>query len=331
MVEIRTATIEPVRNTFDHVARVLGGDKPASRYLEGTLKLQSEANFHYQALWDKEHELYDPRRTAIVMKDWYAFLDPRQFHYGAYTNARSRQQEAAESNFEFVEKRNLLQFVDEAARQKMARVLVPLRHYEWGANMNNAFVASFAFGSMLNVPATFHAMDRLGIAQYITRIGLLLGGVDAIDAGKNDWMDHKAWQGMRKLAEDLFVEKDWFEVFMAQNFIADGLVYPLVYRQFVQDIGVQGSTVAMLAEFMSSWFDETVKWVDAIIKIAAAESPENRQQLAAWYRKWKPVVLEAVQPVITELMGIADTTGKAMEDLLDARIKKLGVDIGEEK
>ncbi|HJV84979.1 MAG TPA: aromatic/alkene monooxygenase hydroxylase subunit beta [Noviherbaspirillum sp.] len=328
MVEIRTATIEPIRNTFDHVASVLGGDKPASRYLEGTLKLQSEANFHYQALWDKEHALYDPARTKIVMGDWYKFLDPRQFHYGAYTNARSRQQEAAESNFAFVEKRNLLQFVDEAARAKMARVLIPLRHYEWGANMNNSFVASFAYGSMLNVPATFHAMDRLGIAQYLTRIGLLLGGVETIDEGKEAWIDHKAWQGLRKVIEDLFVEKDWFEVFMAQNFVGDGLVYPLVYRQFVQDIGVQGSTVAMLAEFMSDWFDETSKWVDAVVRIAAAESPQNRQQLSAWYGKWRGLLVDALRPIAAELMGSTEATLETVTSLLDARAKKLGIDAG---
>lgn len=328
MVEIRTATIEPIRNTFDHVARMLGGDKPASRYLEGTLKLQSEENFHYQALWDQKHQLYDPARTAIVMADWYAFLDPRQFHYGAYTAARSRQQDAAESNFEFVEKRKLLEFIDAGAREKMASVLVPLRHYEWGANMNNCFVASFAFGSMLNVPATFHTMDRLGIAQYLTRIGLLLGGVETIDAGKRDWLEHEAWQGLRKVIEDLFVEPDWFEVFLAQNFIGDGLLYPLVYRHFVQDIGVQGSTVAMLTEFMSAWFDETNKWIDSVVRIAAAESEQNRLQLAAWYQKWKPLLMQAAEPIATQLMGSPSGTCAELGDLLDARARRLGIESG---
>ncbi|MGT2489882.1 hypothetical protein ACU4GD_03390 [Cupriavidus basilensis] len=32
------------------------------------------------------------RRTAIVMKDWYALKDPRQYFYGAYVTARGRQQ-----------------------------------------------------------------------------------------------------------------------------------------------------------------------------------------------------------------------------------------------
>ena len=58
------------RHTFSHVARFLGGDKPASRYQEATIGLQPEVNFHYRPLWQPEFELYDKRRTTVVMKDW---------------------------------------------------------------------------------------------------------------------------------------------------------------------------------------------------------------------------------------------------------------------
>ncbi len=63
-IEIKTSTIEPIRHTFDHVAARIGGDKLAPRYLEGTLQLQSEANFHYRPMWDREGfalaDSYDP-------------------------------------------------------------------------------------------------------------------------------------------------------------------------------------------------------------------------------------------------------------------------------
>ena len=94
-VEIRTQAVKPIRQTFAHIARRFG-DKPASRYQEATYDLQSEVNHHYKPLWDPERELYDTRRTALVMKDWYALKDPRQYYYGSYTIARSRMQEAAD-------------------------------------------------------------------------------------------------------------------------------------------------------------------------------------------------------------------------------------------
>ena len=95
-IDIKTTAVEQVRQTFSHVARRLGADKPASRYQEATFDLQPEVNFHYRPLWQPEFELYDKGRTAIVMNDWYAFKDPRQYYYGAYTTARAKQQDAME-------------------------------------------------------------------------------------------------------------------------------------------------------------------------------------------------------------------------------------------
>ncbi len=68
-VEIRATNIEPVRHTCAHVQRFLGKDKAASRYLEGTLGLQMEANFHYRPIWAPEYELFDKSRTAITVED----------------------------------------------------------------------------------------------------------------------------------------------------------------------------------------------------------------------------------------------------------------------
>ena len=45
-IDLRTVSIKPLRQTFDQVARHLGADKPASRYLEGTIRVQAESNFH---------------------------------------------------------------------------------------------------------------------------------------------------------------------------------------------------------------------------------------------------------------------------------------------
>src|SRR5260370_41229957 len=97
-LDIKTPGAQPVRQTFSHIARRLGADKPASRYQEATLELQPEVNFHYRPLWEPEFEIYDQGRTALVMNDWYAFKDPRQYYYGAYTITRARQQEATETN-----------------------------------------------------------------------------------------------------------------------------------------------------------------------------------------------------------------------------------------
>ncbi len=333
-VDIKTTAVEPVRHTFGHVARRLGADKPASRYQEATFDLQSDCNFHYRPLWDPERELYDKRRTAIVMKDWYAFKDPRQFYYGAYVLNRSKLQDTAEKNFEFVEKHGALAGLPKGLTRRIKAIMLPLRHLEYAANLNNCYISAYGWGAAITNATTFAMMDRLGIAQYLSRIGLLIDGNtgESLSAAKESWMSDPTWQPLRKLAEDNFVVQDWFELFVAQNFVLDGLLYPLVYGRFGGELSQSGgSVVAMLTEFMDEWYAESLKWVDAYLKTAAAESPENKQVLSAWTNAAIARTTEALAP-LAKLMYFEDAPAALAESRaqLDARIAKIGLQAAKE-
>ncbi len=216
-IEIKTSTLEPVRNTFANLERRFG-DKPATRYQEATYDLQAETNFHYRPLWDPQHELNDKRRTAIVMADWYAFRDPRQFYYGAYVQQRAKMQETAEANYAFFEKRDLARYLDAELRAKVIRFLVPLRHFEHTANLNNLYGTAYGYGTAVTQALLYDGMDRLGIAQYLSRIGLILDGNsgEALAEAKAYWMDDEIWQGLRALCEETLVTEDWFELFIVR-------------------------------------------------------------------------------------------------------------------
>ena len=326
-VEIRTKAVTQQRNTFSHVARRIGGDKPASRYQEATYDVQPAVNFHYRPLWEPDKDIYDTRRTRIVVKDWYAFKDPRQFYYGTYTITRARQQETIERNIEFVERRALLRDLPEELRERLIFALVPLRHLEWGANSNNCYVTAYGWGTAITQATMFHTMDRLALAQHLSRIGLLLDGntSESLKRGKSLWMEHEAWQGVRRLIEKLMVTKDWFELFVAQNLILDGLLHPLVYREFQQRIeGEVGPALNLTTEFMTTWFDETSRWVDSIVTIAAAESPANADLLRGWVASWEGRIREALMPYARALLGKdADAAWGAVESTYEARIVKL--------
>ncbi len=329
-IDLRTVTIKPLRHTFDHVARRLGGDKPASRYQEGTLDIQATDNFHYRPTWDPEHEIFDASRSRLVMADWYAFKDPRQFYYGAYTLARAKQQDTAESNFDFVESRGLVDVIPEDVKRAALAVLLPLRHAAWGANMNNAFIAAYGYGTAITQPCLYQAMDQLGIAQYLSRIGLLLDDVEALDAAKDAWMSDDAWQGLRRYVEDTFVLKDPMELFVAQNVALDGLLYPLVFETIVDGVlSSQGGTaIAMLTQFMNAWHAETRKWVDATVKTAAAESAANKALLEEWVSHWRDRAAGALNPVAQIVLGA--TTDEHLGEVIqqfNARLAKAGVQV----
>ena len=298
-IDLKTVDIKPLRHTFAHVAEQIGGDKAASRYQEGTMGAQPAANFHYRPTWDPQHELFDTARTAIKLKNWYALKDPRQFYYASWTTTRARQQDTMEANFEFVESRRMIDAMSDELVQLTQRVLVPLRHVAWGANMNNSQICAIGYGTAFTAPAMFHAMDNLGVAQYLTRLALALSGPEALDEAKQAWMQAPAWQPLRRYVEDTLVLADPVELFVAQNVVLDGLLYPFVYERFVDErvALAGGSAVAMLTAFMPEWHDESSRWVDAVVKTMAAESDENKATLTRWLGTWEARAAEALLPV----------------------------------
>lgn len=328
-LEIKTNSVQPRRNAYAYLERRLGNRTP-SRYEEGTFDMQPMVNFQYRPTWAPEYEIFDARRTAIVMEDWYALRDPRQFYYGAYTIARARMMEATEKNLAFVEKRNLLANIAPAWAETVETYLLPLRHFEWGANMNNCQITDLGFGTSLTQATMYATMDRLGIAQIIGRIGLLMDGHsgDKLASAKARWLDDPLWQPLRRMVEDSLVVSDWFELFVAQNFAIDGLLYPLVYKSFDAEGQRHGASgLSVLTEFMVDWHDETVKWVDAVLKRAAEESDANRALIGQWSAAWSKRAAEALEPLADHVLG--ERAGEALAEArstLDARATKAGID-----
>ncbi|WP_198971472.1 phenol hydroxylase [Xylophilus sp. ASV27] len=328
-IDLQVRAIQPLRQTFARVAAYTG-DKPASRYLEATLGVQPTANFHYRPTWEPDFELFDVRRTAVRMADWYALRDPRQFYYATWTMARARQQDAMEANYQFVESRGLVQKMPDALRAHACEVLMPLRHAAWGGNMNNCSVCSRGYGTAFTAPAMFHAMDHLGVAQYLTRLGLALEEPGVLEAGRNAWLQDARWQPLRRLVEDTLVLQDPFELFVAQNLAIDGLLYPLVYGQYVDEhLALQGGTAAaMLTAFMPEWHDESARWVDAVVKVAAAESDDNRRLISGWTLAYAGRAQAALAPLAELALGEPGAAAlQAVREALDARARKAGLDL----
>ena len=329
-IDLRTVAIKPVRQTFDHIARRFG-DKPASRYQEGTYDIQQTDIFHYRPMWEPELQLFDKRRTKVEMKDWYALKDPRQFYYGAWTIARARQQDAAESSFDMIEERGLAEIVPAELKKLALEVLVPLRHMEWAGNMGNTYICAYGYGTAITQPCMYHAMDHLAVAQYLTRMALVLDGPDDLDVAKEAWMNGAMWQPLRKQVEDLLVVQDWFEIFVAQNLVIEGLAYPLFYDYLDGEFSAKGGTaISMMTRFMGEWSVETAKWVDAQIKVAAAESPANKALLSDWVKQYRAPVLAALAPLAARAFGDrAESILAEVATQFNARCVKAGLTVQE--
>lgn len=326
-VEIKTRAIKPIRHTYSHIARRFG-DKPATRYQEASFDIEAKINFHYRPLWDPQRTLNDNSRTAVIMADWYAVTDPRQFYYSSYVASRAKMQESANGSYSFCEKRGVVEKLDESLKEELLRILVPFRHMELAGNMNNCKVAGDAVAATVAQMHIYTAMDRLGMGQYLSRIALLIDGStgNALDQSKEYWMSDPIWQPLRRLAEDTLVIEDWFELTLVQNLLIDGLMFPLVYHLYDDVIQRRGgASLSLLTEFMRDWHKESQRWVNAMCKTVCHESEKNKEMLESWISLWLPSITKAFSGVVNE---IGDISGfEQIEVDLHERIKKIGLSV----
>lgn len=326
-MDLRTVSITPLRQTFGHLARRMGADKPASRYMEATMDLQPVENFHYRPTWEPQYDIFDATRTQITMQDWYALKDPRQYYYGAWTLARGRMQETAEGDFDLVADLGLANTYSDSGKAEALDIFLPLRHVAWGSNINNAYVSAYGYGIAISQAACYASMDQLGIAQYVTRLGMAFNDIDALAVAKDAWLNAPEWQELRRYLEDLMVEKDWFEVMVAQNFALEGLLFPLIYDRYNDKLNTAyGPVFSMLTRFQREWFAENVKWNDAVLKAAAADNADNKALLAGWIQKWQARAVQALSPIAAKAFG--DEANTVMDEVvqqLNARAAKAGI------
>jgi phenol hydroxylase P1 protein len=170
-------------------------------------------------------------------------------------------------------------------------------------------------------------MDHLGMAQIVSRIGLALDGQSGVslDMAKETWLNNPAWQGVRKLIEDTFVERDFFELFVAQTLAVNGVVFDLIYKHADAAWKEAGVTIAMLTEFMTDWRAEESRWSDSVIKTVAAESPENKALISQWAKLWIDRAVEAAKPLSASLLGDKGAAAEAAGEATRLRAASLGL------
>lgn len=308
--ELRYQVIEPKRQTYQNVIDRLG-DQPASRYLEATLDIEPRENFHYRPTWAQDRELYDPRYTRLTLADPYQFTDPRQFYYTPYVTSRAAFHEEFGKTLSYLEQRDLLAKLPAGWRQVLETIVVPLRHYESGAQLISVAGARFAYGTSIEQCCTFAAFDRTGNAQLLSRAGIAAAGgtADILKPAKQSWLTAPHLQGMRRYTEEAMATTDWAEGLLAID-IADQLIYPLLYRSLDERALLSGGgAYSLVAAHLSNWFTDQRKWLDALIaawRTDPAHADANQRELDDIDTSWRPKAEEAASALtaaIDEALG----------------------------
>ena len=313
--ELRQQVIEPLRQTFTPLVKRYG-DRPATRYEEGTVGVQSTEHFHYRPLWDPQHDIYDADYSALKLTDPDAYTDPRQFYYTPYVINRAGLHEAFGRNLSYVVDRDPLTKTPQACQDPAAKTILPLRYYESGAQLINVEGGRFAYGTAIEQCFTYASFDRIGNAQMLSRIGIALGeNSDAVLATtKPAWMDDPGLQGLRRLIEELLVEPDWALASIGLD-LSDRLIFPLLTAH-LDEVALLGGAGAysLLIQQLGVWWVDNRKWLDSLIK-AWVTDPEygtsNTEALQATVRKIMPQATAAVTDLARDMDAIADTGAQA--------------------
>ncbi len=282
--ELRTQVIEPQRKTFQHLIE-RNGDRPASRYEEGSIGIQAMTNFHYRPLWGPDKDIYSPDYSVLKLTDPYSFTDPRQFYYAGYVSSRADMHEAFGSTLDYLDKRGMFDRLPEAWKDLFQDVVLPLRHYEGAAQMISANACRFGWGTTTTQCFAYAAFDRIGNAQILSRVGISFAGgtAEALGRAKTDWLEEPAFQELRKATELMLVNQDWGTAMVALD-VTDQLIYALLYDCLDEAaINAGAGSYSLVAQHLSGWFTDQRRWFDALYK-AWANDPEagesNRAEIA---------------------------------------------------
>ena len=228
--ELRTNVVDPERNTFSYLVERFG-DRPATRYQEASFNIQPKENFHYRPTWDPDHEIYDPDYSALKLTDPYSYTDPRQYYYTPYVANAADRYESFAQTLKYIEDRRLLDKLPEAWHTVLTGFVLPLRHYEQGAQLILTNANRFGYGTTVTQAAGFAAFDRIGNAQQLSLIGLTLAGgaADTLGEAKKNWLYAPQLQGLRRMIEELLVERDWAVGLVGLDLL-DQSLYPLLYE-----------------------------------------------------------------------------------------------------
>lgn len=308
--------------------------KTKNEYEEVTVRQQPYLHGHYRNIHDpRDYDIFDPRYTRLKCSDWEGFRDPKKFWYTTYVSNRKKMAEEVENGFEYAEEMGIVARLPARWVEALRDLYTPLRHLEYGENVQMQYVIRYALGTPIEQCATFQAYDKTGRAQWISLWAMNMEEHhgDFLSHGKNMLMDAPEYQPLRRYVEEVLVTEDWAEVVVAENLTLDLLLGNLMYRKFNEEALRHGdSHLSILNLVINKQLDWHRDWAFALfgylVKDQAASrwdylkslgyedwpgdyrwglilsdprlTPEERltngEIIAEWVEKWYPKAYEAV-------------------------------------
>lgn len=254
--------------------------KTKNDYEEVTVRLQPYLHGHYRHIYDeRDYDIFDPRYTRLKCSDWEAFRDPKKYWYTTYTHDRKKMSEEIENGFNYAMELNVIANLPKPWVDAVRDIYTPLRHLEYGENVQMQHVIRYALGTPIEQCATYQAFDKTGRSQWITlwAMNMQEHHGDFLDHGKNVLLNEPAFQPLRRYVEKILVTDDWAEVLVAQNLTLDLLLGNLMYSRFNREAVRRGdihlSILNLVVMKQSNWHAE---WAFVLFQALAQDQAKSR-------------------------------------------------------
>ncbi|MDO9377744.1 MAG: hypothetical protein Q7T56_02760 [Nocardioidaceae bacterium] len=182
--------------------------------------------------------------------------------------------------------------------------------------------------NMHNNAIAVNSMHRIRFAQDLALYNLTLSEeIEGFDGSAHvkTWNEDPAWQGVRRVSEQLTGIDDWAEAMFATNIVFEPLIGELFRSQLVQQAAPGNGdfvtpTVVGAGEFDFATRD--LRWTTAMFDLLTRDrefADHNKAQIAQWLSVWVPRCLSAARE-LQPLWSQPDLRPPRFEDGLD-RVK----------
>jgi toluene monooxygenase system protein E len=243
------------------------------------------------AAWYRKHQ----HDSELACQDWERFRDPRETTYARYVELQRTKEAFVDGVLAAAEGER--ERLSPAWLETLAGLLPPLRYPVHGLQMVAAYVAHMAPSGRIVIAGLMQAADE---TRRVERLAYRMRQLQDIDPGFGSdarvrWETDPRWQALRELIERLLVTYDWGEAFVALACVVKPRFDALFATQLA-DLARRAGDDAFANVMFSlgedcRWHRD---WTRALLDVALADRPQNRQVVEGWIVRWHPLAVRAI-------------------------------------
>lgn len=248
------------------------------------------------------HEAYDKRRTKLKSSDWHAFRAPD----GMWERNHYQRQASVESMIKQITDQGRASQAPQGFDQMWLPILQnhlgALKYAEFGMHYATMSGQRDGVSNMINSALLVHASNKIRVAQdLVLYLAEIAQDIDIdLDAGKKTWMEDPAWQGTRKLIENIMAGPDFLEQYFAIHMVCEPMVTEVLRSSYFMQFAAAHSdfmTPTVISAAEHDYDRDLVNALELFNLLANDQeyAQENQEVFKSWLEKYVPLAVAAIE------------------------------------